>query len=95
MDTGYEPDDSDSTIGSIDRRHRTGSHRRRRSSPNRSKTPRQFEATGERERAASDSDSTVDLPDRFDSQGRLLPEPESKPKGNRLEELMKGIGAFA
>lgn len=96
MDTGYEPDDSDTTIDSIDRRHRTGSHRRRRSSPGRSKTPRQSAASSsQNEPAASDSDSTVDLPDRFDAQGRLLPEPGRKPKGNRLEELMKGLGAFA
>lgn len=102
MDTGYEPDDSDSTIDSMDRRYRTGgSHRRRRSSvPDRSKTPKHFESSNnekqkEREPAASDSDSTVDLPDRFDSQGRLLPEPGSEPRGTRLEELMKELNVFA
>jgi hypothetical protein len=39
-----------------------------------------------------DSDSTIDLPDRFDSQGRLLPErDDDDPLADGLEKLLRGI----
>lgn len=39
----------------------------------------------------SDSDSTIDLPDRFDSKGRLLPQHEEDPLGDHFEDLIRGI----
>ncbi|KAH2208494.1 hypothetical protein KXW59_008505 [Aspergillus fumigatus] len=38
-----------------------------------------------------DSDSTIDLPDRFDSHGRLLPERDNDPLVDGLEKLLRGI----
>lgn len=38
-----------------------------------------------------DSDSTIDLPDRFDSHGRLLPERDDDPLVDGLEKLLRGI----
>lgn len=37
----------------------------------------------------NDSDTTVDLPDRFDSHGRLLPQREDDPLADRFEDLLK------
>jgi hypothetical protein len=65
---GYETDDSSSTAGPHGRgqgRH----HRRRRSSSVPQSGPRYGDG-----RDSEDSGSTVDLPDRFDSQGRPLQE---------------------
>lgn len=39
----------------------------------------------------SDSDSTIDLPDRFDSQGRLLPQHEDNMFAGGLDSLLRGI----
>lgn len=37
----------------------------------------------------NDSDSTIDLPDRFDSHGRLLPQRGDDPLADRFEDLLK------
>jgi hypothetical protein len=121
IDTGYETDDSDSTIDSStahhhrDRhRHRSSntsssSHRRRHSSsdpyttrksesqptsspakrhrPNSSKD----NGAGVSNPQESDSDATIDLPDRFDAQGRLLPCRDDDPLVDGLEQLLRGI----
>ena len=96
MDPGYEPDDSDSTINSTNRKHRPNAHRRRRSYPDHKNPDRHYNNARPSEAPddapPSDSDSTIDLPDRFDSHGRLLPEKESGSK-NRLEDLLGGINS--
>ncbi|KAJ5860549.1 uncharacterized protein N7529_007859 [Penicillium soppii] len=71
---GYETDDSSSTVGA--RGAREGRHHRRRRSES---VPRNFSHAGAGSgrgdgKVSEDSDSTVDLPNRFDGQGRLLPE---------------------
>lgn len=35
-----------------------------------------------------DSDSTIDLPDRFDNRGRLLPQKEQDPAGQKIEDFI-------
>lgn len=96
QDPGYEPDDSDSTDDSTNRKHRINSHRRRRSSDHPTKPARHYHARPSEtpdNPPPSDSDSTIDLPDRFDSHGRLLPEQENGPKKNRLEDLLSNVFA--
>ncbi|KAE8163114.1 hypothetical protein BDV40DRAFT_147877 [Aspergillus tamarii] len=101
MDVGYETDDSDSTIGSSSgvRRHR---HRQLHSSSesysSRTKSETQHIASENKPRSntsgkeiESDSDSTIDLPDRFDSQGRLLPQRDDSMFVGGLDSLLKGI----
>lgn len=41
--------------------------------------------------SVSDSDSTIDLPDRFDSQGRLLPQRGDDPLAGHFDDLLRGI----
>lgn len=94
-DDGYNSDDSDSTIQSHSRPH----HSRRRSSsvpyapmaPPQSREYRHHHSkqnpSGHRQPSESESDSTVDLPDRFDSQGRLLKEKED-PALEKIEDLI-------
>ncbi|TQB68555.1 hypothetical protein MPDQ_003227 [Monascus purpureus] len=41
--------------------------------------------------SVSESDSTIDLPDRFDSQGRLLPQREDDPLAGHFKDLLRGI----
>ncbi|KAJ6134389.1 hypothetical protein N7523_000711 [Penicillium sp. IBT 18751x] len=94
-DAGYNSDDSDSTIQSRSRPH----YSRRRSSsvpyppmaPPQSReyhhhNPKQ-KSSSHRQPSESESDSTVDLPDRFDSQGRLLKEKE-EPALETIEDLI-------
>lgn len=89
---GYDADDSDSTDDFTNRRYH--SQRFPRSpypSVNKSDFRNDyFTADKDRHRSSpgSDSDSTIDLPDRFDSQGRLLSEPRSAPVGNSLQGLL-------
>ncbi|OJJ30758.1 hypothetical protein ASPWEDRAFT_118432 [Aspergillus wentii DTO 134E9] len=98
MDPGYETDDSDSTIGSLkgDRQH--GYHRRCSSDPYSSKSNTKSRPGGGSsttldagKNIGSDSDSTIDLPARFDSQGKLLPQRENDPVVDRLEDLIRDI----
>ncbi|KAF7172477.1 hypothetical protein CNMCM5623_004644 [Aspergillus felis] len=53
--------------------------------------PRPFKDNGTSNPQEPDSDSTIDLPDRFDSQGRLLPERDDHPLVDGLEQLLRGI----
>ena len=46
---------------------------------------------GRDQESVSDSDSTIDLPDRFDSKGRPLPQREEDPLGGHFEDIVKGI----
>ncbi|PYI08950.1 hypothetical protein BO78DRAFT_416251 [Aspergillus sclerotiicarbonarius CBS 121057] len=95
QDLGYETDDSDSTIESIhgNRRNRPRPRRHSSSEPyslyqrsDPQSGPRDGDHAGE-----SDSDSTIDLPDRFDSQGHLLPQSSDDPLAGRLEQLLRGF----
>ncbi|KAI1919348.1 hypothetical protein LOZ12_001763 [Ophidiomyces ophidiicola] len=83
QDNGYETDDSDSTVDEYKdyrrRRHRHSSRRRQRHS--RSPSPVLIASRHERSSKTplgssgnhfSDSDATVDLPDRFDSRGHPM-----------------------
>ncbi|CAG8900883.1 unnamed protein product [Penicillium salamii] len=78
-DDGYESDDSTSTIGphgQHDRHH----HRRRSSS-----VPHSVHASRGDHKGSDDSDSTIDLPNRFDSQGRLL---DRDPAVEKFDDLV-------
>ena len=105
LDPGYETDDSDPTIDSMRKVHRHNSHRRRHSSSddhfhtkkhnnkhgNTSNDNNGSQPPSDKLQR-SDSDSTIDLPDRFDSQGRLVPQEENtKPMRDPLEDLMNEI----
>lgn len=87
-------------MGSIggSRRHRN--HHRRRPSPptsrhNVGRSTHETSRYSPDKKQESDSDSTIDLPDRFDSQGRLLPQREDDGVDS-LEGLLRGLGrAFA
>lgn len=97
---GYESDDSDSTVGSIGASRRHRSYSRRRSSPpstrqNVGRSTHETSRSSPDKKQESDSDSTIDLPDRFDSQGRLLPQREDD-RSDPLEGLLRGLDrAFA
>lgn len=103
MDPGYETDDdSESTVSSIrgSRRHSYGRRRPSSSCRYRYHSPPHrpdvgHPAHGSRrtspdKKQESDSDSTIDLPDRFDSQGRLLPQREDG-HHDSLEGLLRGL----
>jgi hypothetical protein len=72
---GYESDDSDSTINN-DSYH--DSHQRHKSSQSRSRS------------STDESDSTIDLPDRFDSKGRLIKE-KSDSSTEKLEDFLNKV----
>ena len=104
LDPGYETDDSDSIIDAMRKVHGHNSHRRRHSSsdgyfPTKKHNNKNYNTSNDNNGSypsdklqRSDSDSTIDLPDRFDSQGRLLPQEEStKPMRDPLEDLINGI----
>ncbi|PKX98633.1 DUF3824 domain-containing protein [Aspergillus novofumigatus IBT 16806] len=84
IDPGYETDDSDTTIDSLTPHH----HRDRHPKGDRPSHLKDKDATDLQE---PDSDSTIDLPDRFDSHGRLLPERDDDPLVDGLEKLLRGI----
>ncbi|KAL3469070.1 hypothetical protein BJX99DRAFT_265549 [Aspergillus californicus] len=90
---GYESDDSDSTVDAMSggRRRHPRRHRRHSSSnPYRSK----HGSTRDKNRPPgdeSDSDMTVDLPNRFDPDGRLLPQSGDDPLGDQFEHFLKRI----
>ncbi|RDW90839.1 DUF3824 domain-containing protein [Aspergillus mulundensis] len=97
---GYETDDSDSTIDGMSsgRRRRRRHHRRHRSDRRRYSSSDPYASTNDRTAAPkqnqtgapeSDSDATVDLPDRFDRQGRLLPQPGDDPLADKVENLLR------
>ncbi|KAL4889764.1 hypothetical protein BDV59DRAFT_185813 [Aspergillus ambiguus] len=48
----------------------------------------------QRNEPESDSDATIELPDRFDSQGRLLPQRGDDLLADRFEDWLKGINKF-
>lgn len=101
-DRGYETDDSDSTIedGHHSHRHR----RRRSSSVphppvSQSRSPGHYPSHAPSEHHSStnltpyktpelDSDSTIDLPERFDRKGRLLKEKEDDPTVAKIEDFI-------
>ena len=93
-DRGYETDDSDSTIRSPS--HRPHYSRRRSSSvpyppmaPPQSREYRHHSKHSQgQHHPESESDSTIDLPDRFDSHGRLITETED-PAVEKIEDLIK------
>lgn len=105
LDTGYETDDTDSTIDSMRKVHRHNSHRRRHSLsdgyfPTKKHNNKNYNTSNDNvgsqpsdKLQRSDSDSTIDLPDRFDSQGRLLQEESTKPMRDPLEDLMNRVFA--
>lgn len=97
---GYETDDSDTTVDATDsgrrrrrRRHpRRHSDRRHRSSSDQTRSRREpgnDRSTAQTNGLESDSDATIDLPDRFDRNGRLLPQPDDDPLADRVENLLK------
>ncbi|PYH46078.1 DUF3824 domain-containing protein [Aspergillus saccharolyticus JOP 1030-1] len=90
-DLGYETDDSDSTIASIHGHSHYRTPRRRHSSSEPFAARPRSDDRSRKDGAESDSDSTIDLPDRFDSQGRLLPQPGDDPLADGLEHLLRGI----
>ncbi|RAL15072.1 DUF3824 domain-containing protein [Aspergillus homomorphus CBS 101889] len=90
-DPGYETDDSDSTIASTHGRGRYHTPHRRHSSSEPFAARTRSEDRSRKDGAESDSDSTIDLPDRFDSQGRLLPQPGDDPLADGLEQLLRRI----
>ncbi|KAL4768978.1 hypothetical protein BDW60DRAFT_225415 [Aspergillus nidulans var. acristatus] len=98
--TGYETDDSDSTIDGMSsgRRHRRRHHRRHRSGRRRYSSSDPYASAKDRSVAqiqkqtsapGSDSDATIDLPDRFDRDGRLLPQPGDDPLAEKVESLLR------
>lgn len=94
-DQGYDTDDSDSTIQSRSRPHRPHRPHRRRSSsvpyapmpPTRHHRNSSSKNSDHRNPSDLESDSTIDLPDRFDSHGRLLKEKED-PAIEKIEDLI-------
>lgn len=52
-----------------------------------SPAPRHHEGRDENKASGAESDSTIDLPNRFDGQGRLLPERD--PAVDKFEDLVK------
>ncbi|KAL4735724.1 hypothetical protein BDV11DRAFT_208230 [Aspergillus similis] len=97
---GYETDDSDSTIDGMSsgRRRRRRHHRRHRSDRRRYSSSDPYASAKDRSAAQiqkqtsapeSDSDATIDLPDRFDRDGRLLPQPEDDPLAEKVESLLR------
>lgn len=88
-DAGYESDESDSTISLGDSRRHSHPQQRRSSPPRPSKPTNNSSPRDTLKRQESDSDSTIDLPDRFDAQGRLLPQRENEV--DPLEALIRGL----
>ncbi|KAL4751655.1 hypothetical protein BDW72DRAFT_173087 [Aspergillus terricola var. indicus] len=97
---GYETDDSDSTIDGMSsgRRRRRRHHRRHRSDRRRYSSSDPYASAKNRSAAQlqkqtsapeSDSDATIDLPDRFDRDGRLLPQPGDDPLAEKVESLLR------
>lgn len=102
-DRGYETDDSDSTIDGRDRNYDSHRHRSRRfsvphahahdnttgmnnASSTRNHKPGRSPADILRD---SDSESTIDLPDRFDAQGRKLPEKGDDPLADTMDQFFQ------
>lgn len=106
-DRGYETDDSDSTLDDSDRHHYRRPHdvdrdrdrdRDRRSSKTYPPTPvpsssrhHRSKKTSSRNKYQSDSESTVDLPERFDSKGRHKHEDPPDPFADLLGRFINGI----
>lgn len=47
------------------------------------------------DKPTEDSDSTIDLPDRFDNHGRLLPQREDDPTGLKIEDFINRFSKVA
>lgn len=80
------------------RRRRRRHHRRHRSDRRRYSSSDPYASAKDRSAAQiqkqtsapeSDSDATVDLPDRFDRDGRLLPQPGDDPLAEKVESLLR------
>lgn len=105
---GYESDDDTDTTPAEERRgHRERSSRSFDLDPSgagqdKRKSHRRHQPTSsrggprdppiERVTSPSDSDATVELPPRFDEQGRRKPDPGEDPLADRLEEILAGRG---
>ena len=74
--------------GAYDREHGMGDDY---SSSSRRKHENQEKQEKQRNEPESDSDATIELPDRFDSQGRLLPQRGDDPLADRFEDWLKGV----
>lgn len=94
---GYETDDSDSTIDGLDRNQHSHGHRSRRSSVPHHHTTGTNNTSTRNQRPGrpaadlprdSDSESTIDLPDRFDAQGRKLPEKGDDPLADTMDQFL-------
>ncbi|KAL1861117.1 hypothetical protein Plec18170_001632 [Paecilomyces lecythidis] len=100
-DAGYESDDSEATIdGSLPSHRRSSSSQHHRAHishpptphPERGSSSRPHKQHASGKASESDSDSTIDLPDRFDSEGRPLPQPGDDPLADHIEKLLNGLG---
>lgn len=100
-DPGYETDDSGSTVHSAGRHQpRPRNHRRRRSWSVPHTTSRDHRTPSTvpphhtkhsqppYKASESESDSTIDLPDRFDAHGRLLPQKSDDPALEKFEDFI-------
>ncbi|KAH8695968.1 hypothetical protein BGW36DRAFT_179272 [Talaromyces proteolyticus] len=103
---GYETDDSDSTIDGLDHGRYSHHHRPRHPSapygrtsavPNNASSthngnanppPKPHPLNVARD---SDSESTIELPDRFDTEGRRLPEKGDDPLADRVDDLLRNV----
>lgn len=74
---------SDSTLVNSDRPPRHRRHHRAHSQDERKQSPNPAE---------SESDATIDLPDRFDQYGRKKPEKGDDPLADNIEEFLSGKG---
>lgn len=92
-DTGYETDDSDSTIDGTDESRRRHDHHRR-SSVLHAPTPEPPSTSSHRKAPAgdpSDSESTIELPDRFDAEGHRLPDGDEDGIVEQVEQLLRSV----
>lgn len=95
QDRGYETDDSDSSVNNSRKRsHRTSG--RHHSSVSQSHRPSQstsnlharYPHLRHGSTVSDDSESTIDLPDRFDGHGRRLPQNDDM-SGRTMEDLLQ------
>lgn len=54
---------------------------------------RRLSHDGSRSPSPAESDATIDLPDRFDEQGRRIPDKGEDPIIDKIEELLSGKGS--
>lgn len=100
-DIGHETDDSELTIdGTVPSHRQSSSSHHHHHTASTSHQPRHPEggssSHSHKDRVSnkateSDSDSTIDLPDRFDSEGRPIPQRGDDPLADRIGDLIHGI----